>query len=85
MLGFAVTADHDCTLQITALDEKHNISLTAGQEEVVTIGDLITGGTIPEVNLETLRLLYPESKTVQGKLIIDGKTLGTLTVKLKFK
>jgi len=87
LLGFAVTADQNCTLEFKVLTDIQTFSLIAGQERVITIGDLIIGGQIPGgVNLQDFRVIYKTSKTktLQGKLLSDGKSAGTLTVKLRF-
>jgi len=84
LLGFAVTADQDCTLQFEVLNNIQNIPLKAGREKVVTIGDLIIGQQIPgNVNLGNIRLLLT-TKKVKGQLYLEGKKAGTLTVTLKF-
>lgn len=84
VLGFAVTADQNCTLQFKVLTDIQNISLIAGREKVITIGDLFIGEEIPGgVDLGDFRSIY-ETKTLQGKVLIDGKSVGTLTVKLRF-
>lgn len=86
-LGFALTADQDCTLQFSVFGDLQNISLIAGQEKVVTSGDLIMGGLISGgIDLKDLRLYYKttKTKTLQGKLLIEGKSVGNLTVKLRF-
>ncbi|EHQ91876.1 cell wall-binding repeat-containing protein [Desulfosporosinus youngiae] len=83
VLGFAMTVDQDCTLQFKVLNDTQNISLRADREKVVTIGDLVIGAEIPEgINMGNLRSIY-STKKVQGKLIIDGKTVGNLTVTLE--
>lgn len=85
VLGFGLTADQNCTLQFTVLNNTQNVSLTAGVQRDVTIGDLILGGQFQrEVNLGEFRLLY-STKTLVGQLLKDGTSAGTLTVTLKFK
>ncbi|MBC2722193.1 cell wall-binding repeat-containing protein [Desulfosporosinus sp.] len=87
VIGFAVTADQDCTLQFKVFSDVQNISLRAEQERIVTVGDLILGTSVPGgINLETFRALYQntKTKTLQGKLLIEGNVVGTLTVKLRF-
>jgi len=87
VLGFAVTADQDCTLQFKVFSDVQNISLRAEQERIITVGDLILGTSVPGgVALGDFRLLYQQTKTktLQGKLLIDGNSVGTLTVKLRF-
>ena len=85
VLGFSLTADQDCTLQFKVLNNIQNISLVAGQQKDVTVGDLITGGQIQDgVDLSAFRLIY-KTKTLQGQLLKNGTSAGTLTVTLKFK
>jgi hypothetical protein len=85
VIGFGLTADQDCTLQFKVLSNVENISVIAGQERIVSVGDLITGGLIEGgVNLGTFRLLY-KTKTLQGQILQDGTSVGKLTVNLKFK
>lgn len=87
VLGFSVTADKNCTLQFKVLSDLQNISLLAGQERIITMGDLILGGQIPGgINLGDFRLLYQtaKTKTLQGKVLSNGVSVGTLTVKLRF-
>ena len=85
VLGFALIADQNCTLQLKVLNNVQNIPLIAGQQKIITVGDLMTGGQIEGgVDLGTFRLIY-KTKTLQGKLLNDGTSVGTLTVNLKFK
>lgn len=87
VLGFALTADQTCTLQFKVLGDIQNISLIAGQEKVVTMGDLILGGQISgAINLKNFRILYEttKTKTLRGNLLIEGNTVGSLTVTLRF-
>lgn len=89
-LGFSLTADQDCTLQFKVEDNTQIINLTAGQQRVITIGDLILGEEITGgVDLEMLRIYYQtihntKTKTLNGQLIKAGKTVGTLKVTLRF-
>lgn len=83
LLGFAVTADQDCTLRLTPLDKVRNISLTADQEKIVTLGDLALGEDLTPT-MDTLRAFY-STKTLEGTILIDGKSVGKLTVKLILK
>ncbi|GAB6155694.1 hypothetical protein JCM17380_44450 [Desulfosporosinus burensis] len=85
VLGFALTADQSCTFQFKVDNKTQNIALIAGQERVVTVGDLILGESMEGgVSLSTFRLFYT-TKTLQGSLLKDGVSVGTLKVTLKFK
>ena len=86
VLGFAVTADQNCTLQFKVLNNIQTIPLYAKVERIVTVSDLITGGQVQVsgVELSAFRLLY-STKTLQGQLLSNGTNVGTLTINLKFK
>lgn len=86
VLGFAVTADQNCTLQFKVLNNIQTIPLSAGVERIVTVSDLITGGQVQVngVELSAFRFLY-KTKTLQGQLLSNGTNVGTLTINLKFK
>lgn len=82
--GFGVTADRNCTLEFDLQGKNQTIDLVAGQQTVVTIGDLIFDGQITGgINLREFRLFYT-TKTLKGDLIIDGKKVGALSVTIKF-
>jgi hypothetical protein len=84
VLGFALIADQNCILQFKFLSDTQNIPLIAGQRKIVTVGDLITAGQIQSaVTVGEFRLFYT-TKTLQGRLLINGVSVGTLTVNLKF-
>ncbi|TGE31916.1 cell wall-binding repeat-containing protein [Desulfosporosinus sp. Sb-LF] len=85
VLGFSLTADQNCILQFKVLNNTQNIPLIAGQQKIVTVGDLITGGQIQGgLDLGAFRLVY-NTKTLRGELLKNGTSAGTLTITLKFK
>lgn len=87
VLGFALTVNQDCTLRFNVFGNTQNISLVAGVERMVTIGDLILGEQISGgVNLEVFRIYYSSTNTntLQGELIKNEELVGTLTMTLRF-
>ncbi|EGW37801.1 cell wall-binding repeat-containing protein [Desulfosporosinus sp. OT] len=81
LLGFAVKADQDCTMKLTFLGKTKNISLTADDEKIITLSDL---GENITATMELLREYYSDTntKTLEGKLLIGGESVGKLKVKL---